>query len=164
MRVFIILASVAVLPVGIATAQEAGLGKVYACAAIADSNARLACFDSAVAGIRQAQAAGDIKVVTREQAAEGAKQAFGLSASAAGAAAVQIETPDRVSVSLTAIDKRADGKSRFTTSDGQVWDQIGVEKVVRKTLPIEAEIRSAALGSFMMKIDGGAPIRVRRVK
>ena len=61
--------------------------------------------------------------------------------------------------------KRADGKYRFTLSDGQVWEQIDSDNVgSMKKFPMGAEIKTAFLGSFLMKIENGKTIRVRRVK
>ena len=101
------------------------------------------------------------------------KQAFGLreaDATVAAKASVGVAPPtakpiENVQLTLTAATKRADGKYRFTMSDGQVWEQIDSDSVsgVRK-LPVSAEIKTASLGSFMMNIDGGRAIRVRRVK
>jgi hypothetical protein len=58
---------------GPAVAQGSTLDKVYACTGIAKAEDRLACFDGAVAGFKQAQAAGDVKVVTREQTVKAEK-------------------------------------------------------------------------------------------
>jgi len=46
-----------------------------------------------------------------------------------------------------------------------VWEQIEIEKIDRPgALPLKAEIKAAALGSFLMRIEGGRSIRVRRVR
>ena len=172
MRLFI-LPLLAIAASGSALAQGSTLDKVYSCTGIAKADDRLACFDAAVAGFKQAQATGDVQVVTREQAVQAEKQAFGLreaDATVAAKASVGVAPPtakpiENVQLTLTAATKRADGKYRFTMSDGQVWEQIDSDSVsgVRK-LPVLAEIKTASLGSFMMNIDGGRAIRVRRVK
>jgi hypothetical protein len=172
MRV-IMLSVLAIAASGAAAAQGTTLDRVYACTSITKTDDRLACFDAAVADFKQAQTTGDVQVVTREQAVQAEKQAFGLRApeavvaakTTAGVAPPAPEVIETVKVQLTAAVKRGDGKYRFTMSDGQVWEQIDTDTVsgVRK-LPLPAEIKTAALGSFMMKIDGGRAIRVRRVK
>lgn len=160
---------------GPAFAQGSTLDKVYACTGITKAEERLACFDGAVAGFKQAQAKGDVRVVTKEQTAQADKQAFGLreadAVEAARASAGALPAPaapttlDTVQVKLTSAAKRADGRYRFTMEDGQVWEQVDSDSVSGlKKLPLPAEIKTAYLGSFLMKIDGGRAIRVRRVK
>ena len=174
MRMFI-LPLLVIAASGSAFAQGSTLDKVYACTGITKAEDRLACFDGAVAGFKQAQAAGDVKVVTREQIAQGEKQAFGLretaaveaaQASAGTLPAQAAPAPiANVQVKIAGAAKRADGKYRFTLEDGQVWEQIDSDSVgSMKKLPLSAEIKTAFLGSFLMKIENGKTIRVRRVK
>lgn len=166
MRVFILL-TVAALAAGAAFAQEAPLAKVYACAGLPKADERLACYDAAIAGLKQAEATGGVAVVSREQITEASEQAFGFrKPEAAGIAAPNAaQQLDNVQVTIASAAKRADGKYRFTLDNGQVWDQIEVERIDRiGAFPLKAEIKAAALGSFLMRIEGGRSIRVRRVK
>ncbi|MCF6292789.1 MAG: hypothetical protein L3J04_05280 [Robiginitomaculum sp.] len=62
---------------------------------------------------------------------------------------------------------RNNGKYRFYLDNGQVWEQSNSGKVfISKSSPqLTAEIRRAAMGSYLMQINGkGKAIRVRRVK
>jgi hypothetical protein len=166
MRVFILLTAAA-LAAGAAFAQEAPLAKVYACAGLPKADKRLACYDAAIAGLKQAEATGGVAVVSREQVVEASEQAFGFSnPEAAGIAAPNAaEQLDNLQVTIASAAKRADGKYRFTLDNGQVWDQIEVERIDRLgAFPVKAGIKAAALGSFLMRIEGGRSIRVRRVK
>ncbi len=173
MRLFI-LPVVALLSGGAAMAQEAPLSKVYACAGIAESGARLACYDAAVGVLKQAEAAGGVAVVSREQLADVGKKSFGLSTPDLSdvakvapnvAAAAPVEAIDSIQAKITSAEKRANGKVRFVLDNGQIWDQLEAERIrgVNK-LPVSAEIKKSMLGNFMMKIDGGIAIRVRRVQ
>ena len=176
MRFFVITAifALCVGSVGGAFAQEAPLSKVYACAGISGAQERLACFDAAVAGLKQAEASGGVTVVTPEQKAAAAKQSFGFAEGGAAAQKAQAaavgaapppEQPDVVTVKIIEAVKARDNRHRFTLDNGQVWEQVETDKVQGiKTLPATAEIRKASLGSFMMKINDGRSIRVRRVK
>ncbi len=168
-----------------AFAQEAPLDKVYACASVADSAARLSCYDAAVAGLKQAHANGDVAVVSRAQVQRAEKEAFGLQtptlSALAASAAAPIEAPassapaaaaapapkaqplDKVTVKLKAIDKMGDGTLRFTTEDGQVWRQ--TDQTVLPSIgkgPWEAEVRKAALGTYMLKLGNRTAVRVER--
>lgn len=173
MRLFI-LPVLAIAASGAAFAQGSTLDKVYACTGIAKAEERLACFDSAVASFKQAQTQGDVRVVTKEQDAAAQKQAFGLrdagatnaAKASAGAAPIAAPAPmENVRLTLSEATLRKDGKYRFTMSDGQVWEQISSESVqgLRK-LPASVQIKTAALGSFKMSIDGGGTTRVKRIK
>ena len=53
------------------------------------------------------------------------------------------------------------GKLRITLDNGQVWIQID-DKMLREKKADKALIRSAALGSYKMKLDDGRTFRVRR--
>ena len=174
MRLFI-FAALAAAAAGTAVAQEAPLDKVNACAGISKSEDRLACYDAAVAGLKQAQQSGGVAVVSREQVAEAEKQAFGLGTARlsdvtrppeAKAAVAAPEEIDSIKATITTAEKRSDGKFRFTLDNGQVWEQMENERNFRvRSTPGAAEIRKALLGSFMMNVDGSSKaIRVRRIK
>ncbi len=161
-----------------AQAQESQVDKIYACAGVSDGAARLACFDAAVAAMKQAQAAGDVSVVSRAQIQQAEKDTFGLGPQAqttavtgvlkgapAPAAADAEAELDNVKVTISTATKRPDGTYRFTLDNGQVWEQN--DTVSLGTLPrgtIEAEIRRGAIGSFFLKAGNRSLVRVKRVK
>jgi hypothetical protein len=176
--------SVFVLCAAPAVAQGAQpLDKVYACARMADSAARLACYDAAVAGLKKAQSGGDVAVVSRSQIQKAEKDAFGLqrpalaelvekpapAAAAAAAAAApdaaDIQSPDKVMLAIKQVSTGSDGRYRIVMENGQVWrqtDEVSLERL--KDPGLTAEIRKAALGTFMMKIGNRKAIRVKRVE
>ncbi len=180
MRVALLLAvgalGASLLLSGASQAQESEIDKVYACSSIAESGARLACFDAAVATMKQAQASGDVAVVSRAQIQQAEKDAFGLSPAAqasavtsavTGAAAPAEPAPelDRVAVTIVAAEKRQNGKFRFTLGDGQIWDQTdSVALRLLPSAPFDGEIRRAAMGSFFLKPADKTAVRVKRVK
>lgn len=75
------------------------------------------------------------------------------------------EPLDRVTLTLARMSERPNGRMRFFMENGQVWVQTdtGPVRVKSRDLPTSATIRKAALGSFLMRIDGyGRAIRVSR--
>ncbi|HEX6865720.1 MAG TPA: hypothetical protein VF122_00670, partial [Caulobacteraceae bacterium] len=54
------------------------LQAVVDCRAIADSSARLACYDAAAARLDEAEAKGDVVVLDREQRQQARREAFGF--------------------------------------------------------------------------------------
>lgn len=164
--------------VGVGEAQESEVDKVHACASIAEAGARLSCFDAAVAALKQAQAAGDVSVVSRARIQQAEKDAFGLgpaaqasavtnamASSSAAAPAVPAPELDVVKIRIVTAEQRRDGTYRFTLDNGQVWEQIDTHGLGR--LPrgeIEGEIRRASMGSFMLKAGNRGLVRVKRIK
>jgi len=59
-------------------------------------------------------------------------------------------------------------KTRFFMKNGQVWETTGTTRIrvpKKKDGPIIAEISKAALGSFVLQLNGkGSDIRVKRVR
>ena len=163
-----------------ALAQEAPLEKVYACAGKTDSAERLACYDAAVAGLKQAQTSGGVAVVARSQIEAAEKEAFGLSqtslselarsankmpAAPGAAAGPPPQELDRVTLTVKALERKPDGTYRFTMENGQVWEQIDGNEL-GKTLraPLTAEIKKGAIGSYMLKVGERPSVRVRRIR
>jgi hypothetical protein len=175
-----------ILVSGAALAQEAPLATVYACAGITEASARLACFDTAVATLRQAQTGGDLAIVSRAQIATAEREAFGLATPSLStlaqsattntntttttttpprAAVAPAEPLDSVTLALARIETAGDGKLRFITKSGQIWRQTDRIKLANLGKgPWSAEVKKAALGSFMLKIGEKPPVRVMRVE
>jgi hypothetical protein len=165
-----------------AFAQERPLDRVYACAGLTDSAARLACFDAAVADLRSATETSGAVLVDREQIAKAEKEAFGLAtpsltalaesaaastatSSAALRPAEKPKTLDSVTLAVKSVQKGADGRYRFVMENGQIWrqtDQLVLPGVGKG--PWTAEIRKAALGTFMLKLDNRTAVRVTRLE
>jgi hypothetical protein len=165
-----------------AFAQAAPLDGIYACAGIPDRAARLTCFDVAVASLKKADAAGGVAVVDRTQIEKAEKEAFGLvapsltaiaesarassSTPGAGPASVQRSKGlEKVTFPVRSIVKGPDGRYRFTMENGQVWRQTdGITLPAIGKGPWQAEIRKAAIGSFMLKLDDRTSVRVKRAE
>ena len=145
-----------------ALAQETPVQNVYACTTVTATAERLACFGAAVAALKQAQKNGDVAITTKVQAREAERQAFRL---ATKPAPVSIETPDTITLAGTSITKAANGDPLYSMENGQVWRKTdGPAPVISGKRPGTAQIRKAALGSFMPKMDGRTAVRVTRVR
>lgn len=156
-----------------AAAQDASLSKVYACADIKDGAQRLACYDAAVASFRQAEEGGNVAVVSKEQIQQVEKDAFGLEVPAANVLAAKTLTPknekrqplEHLSLPVKSVQPQRDGTLVFVMENGQVWKQIDTMKIARTgDGPWTAEIKKAAMGTFMLKLDKLTAVRVERVK
>jgi hypothetical protein len=149
-----------------AFAQQGLPAQVYACANIEDPGQRHACFDALVPELKRAGGAAAAARAPAPAAAQSPLIAPVLSAEAKAAArAVEKEQEiDKVSLPVESINIGSDGKYRFTMENGQVWRQLDTVRL--RNLgngPWTAEIRKAALGSFMLKVERQAAVRVERV-
>jgi hypothetical protein len=140
---------------------------VTRCRTIADRDARLACFDDAVAKLEAAIAKRDLVVVDREHIRQTKKTLFGLSLPGLNL----FGGPGRDMDEISAIDgvvggARMDENSAWILQlqGGATWRQIDSRPLARAPRPgSKVVIRKAALGSYMMRIDGQPGISVRRV-
>lgn len=157
------------------------LTDIYACADIAESTSRLQCFDDKVAAARNAENSGEFKTITRQEAVEVQKDAFGFSMPSLpkfnlpnlrrddDSQTVKTDDDGQISeLSLAIISIRKDnlGKVIVTFENGQVWLQIDSDKVTvsKKRPPETAIIKRAALGSFLIRLDTGKAFRAKRIE
>ena len=138
---------------------------VINCQAITDNTQRLACFDSAVAGMAQAEDKGDLVTIDREQRRTVRRQAFGLilPSLAIFDRGERPEDVDRITAKVKTASQAASGKWIIVLDDGAAWRQIDDNELYRSPhAGSVANIRKAALGSFFMNLDGQQAIRVHR--
>ena len=63
---------------GQSTSSPSSLSEIYACAGIADSTARLACYDASVGRLETAEKSGDIVTLSRSDINQAKKDSFGF--------------------------------------------------------------------------------------
>jgi hypothetical protein len=146
--------------------RTAVLQAVMDCRAIGDQTARLACFDTAVGKMVQAEKSGDIVVVDRQQVREAKRAAFGLEIPHftlfdRGDKPEQI---DRISGVAESAYVNAAGKWVVVLEDGAKWVQIDSETPYSDPHKgSKVDIRKASLGSYLMNIDSHTALRVQRI-
>lgn len=139
---------------------------LMACRSIADTNARLACFDATSTQLKIAVQGGDVFLTDRTQVRKTRRSLFGLPLpdlgifgdddGPAGARLSEIESV----VSTARLDSEG---WLITAEDGSTWRQIDGTPVAiapRKGMPVI--VKRGALGSYKMSIRNQAPIKVRR--
>ena len=146
--------------------RAAVLQAVVDCRAVADSAARLACYDAAAAGLAEAEAKGDVVVLDRAQAQQARREAFGFSIPSFDLfnRGERPESMDRASFKVVrAWEYNNTGQWAMELDSGAVWRQTDQETLSRRPKPgSTVEIRSAAMGSYFMNVDGQRAIRVKR--
>ncbi len=163
-----VLACVAALPAAAKDkappARPAQIQELYACRDIADSAARLACFDREVGELSSADTAREITFTDRETAKKARRGLFGFSFPKLGGIfggdedeIKEIETTIR----SASIDRS--GKYTLVMEDDAVWVQIDTARLPRQPKAGQkVKIKVATMGSYFATIDGGRSIRLKR--
>ena len=145
--------------------RAAVLQAVVNCRSVTDTAARLACYDAAAARLDEAEAKGDLVILDRDQTQQARREAFGFSIPSfdlfnRGAPAQKL---DRAEFKVVRAWENNAGQWSVELDSGAVWRQTDQEMLSRR--PKEGstvEIRSAAMGSYLMNVDGQRAIRVKR--
>lgn len=146
------------------------LDAVLACRSETDAGARLACFDRTTGALATAQAGGAVVVVDRARVEAARRQAFGFSIPsladilpAARVGARESEPLKQVEAGVSAARLSRDGKWVLSLDNGSVWRQTDTESVLRPPRAgSRVVIKSAALGSYLLSVDGQRSFRARR--
>lgn len=145
---------------------------VYECAKLSEDVERLACYDAAVGRLKAAEDAGEVTTISRTEVETVQREAFGFSLPSLPRIAMPKfgdGSDGEIKEIVAGVEKirpsRVNGLT-ITLDNGQVWQQTDGRRVTyskRKGVE-EAVVKQAALGSFMMKLDGGVAFRVKRVQ
>lgn len=143
------------------------LERLAGCRSQPDPAQRLACYDAAAAALDEAERAGDVVVLDREQMRETRRGLFGFAMPSLdifnrGGELAEEEEIDNVSYVVRIAREARDDEWVFTMEDGSVWRQIDGRMWGRPRAGQTAIVRRAALGSFMMNVGDAPAIRVRR--
>lgn len=167
-----------ILSGGAASAQSAppagALEALMSCRSLTADAERLACFDRASGALAAAEAGGALVVVDRAKVESVRRQAFGFSIPSiadlaprvrpeSAAAPKEEETLSQIEAVVAAARLGRDGKWILSLDSGAVWRQTDTETVLRDPRAgSRVVIRAAALGSFLLSVDGQRSFRARR--
>jgi hypothetical protein len=138
--------------------------RLVACRNVADSTERLACYDREVTTVSSANARGDLVVMDRQQIRQAKRSLFGLTLpnlSVLGDSGNDVTTLD---TTIKSIAYGPDTKPIYNLAEGGRWQQLEFKTFIVDPAPgMKVHIKRAALGSYMMNIDGQIAVRVQRV-
>lgn len=141
------------------------LERLMACRGVAESTARLACFDAAAGVLETAERQGDLVVIDRAGVAETRRQLFGFNMPSLP----RLFGPDggteidSIDSTLQTASLVGEGRWVFHLADGSVWRQIDSERARFENRPGQpVRVRKASLGSFLLTVGDSRAIRVRR--
>ena len=140
---------------------------VVACRDIADTAARLACFDQHVKALAEAKQRKDIVVMDREGVRAAKRGLFGFSLPRIklfGDGDGDSETDvKQIDSTVTTARAGAGGTVSFALKDGTVWQTTEARMGFGPRSGDEITITAGSLGSYIAKIKGGRSSKVKRV-
>lgn len=138
---------------------------VLECRAIAEAEARLQCFDTAVAALEQASNSKSLVVMSEEMVKETRRGLFGLSLPRlnlfGGGDDTEDEPVNEITSAISSV-RGGDGRWVFTLADGAIWEQTDGTYLRTPRASQSITIKRAAMGSFTAKVEGGTGFRVKR--
>lgn len=138
------------------------------CADVAERDARLTCYETAAAALKDAEQRGDLVIVDREQADAVRRQSFGFnlpSLSLFDRGERHDQPMDAVTGRLASATREASGRWTFRLDDGAAWTQVDSEGLLLQPKPgMRVDIRKGMVGSYFLGLDGHAGVRVRRLQ
>jgi len=141
------------------------LQQLIDCRKIADATQRLACFDQTSATLDQAEAKGDVVVVSREEARKVRHQAFGFSLPSISLFE-RGEKPEAVNSTegvIASARKTLSGKWEVKLEDGATWIQVDLTEIPIDPKPGQkVKIRRGSIGSYLMEIGNQRAVKVHR--
>jgi hypothetical protein len=152
-----------------AAEKEMSRPKIYsdivACRALADSGARLTCFDTAAKALEDAAENRQIVILDQSEVRKTKRSLFGFALPNVPFFGVEDEEQEeefkQVEGELDGVQAIGNGKYQFTLKDAGTWQTTEATPVLLKNgKPFS--IKRGALGSYMLVMNGRG-IRVKRV-
>ena len=137
--------------------------KLVDCRALADTAARLACYDSQVAALDAAERKEELVIVDRQQVDKAKRGLFGFTLPKLNLFGGNDKAANILETVIKSARPLGRGRWMFVLEDGAVWrqtDNRSLNRDPKAGMPIK--IRRAALGSYLANVDGQIAIRVRR--
>lgn len=149
----------------------APLEPLKTCQAEVDPTARLACFDRATAEMLAASAAGDLRVIDREEIKKTRRGLFGFSLPDFGIFGrgddeedqPEEEGFDLLNTTIAGVSGSHGGSYLVTTAEGAVW-RLDEQPRMSPKVGQSVEIRNGALSSYYLRIDGRSGVKGHRVR
>ena len=134
---------------------------VTQCRAIAESAARLKCFDASVAALDFAERSQAVVVVDQQQVRETKRNLFGISLPNLGL--FGSDDLPQIETTLTSASDDGAGHWTFVMADGARWTQTDDNIIARRPRANDKVIiKRAALGSFRLSVGGQPGVKAKR--
>jgi hypothetical protein len=142
--------------------------KLVACRQVADSAARLACYDAQVARLEEATAKNEVVVVDRAEVRKARRGLFGLTLPDLGGLfrggkENEPEEITQIESTIRQVTQNSSGKYVFVLADGARWVQTDSAGMRIPKAGMAIKIRRAAMGSYFANIAERPGIKVMRL-
>lgn len=149
------------------TGRPEAFDALVKCRAITEDAARLRCFDQAAAALEQAADRRDVVIVDRAQVRQTKRTLFGLElphlSIFGGGDDDKAEEVTQIDGIIASAFQNGNGRWVVRLEDGGTWAQIDDNPIsIWPKAGQKVLIKRAALGSYMMRVNGQAGVRVRR--
>lgn len=142
----------------------AQVNELLACRGIADSAARLACYDKAAGSIGEAVAKQELVVFDKESVKKTKRGLFGFSIPNLGIFGDEEGEINQVEGSIEGYAFNADGGYIFRLADGSRWTQLdGKPIAVPPRNGDKVVVKRGALGSYILSVDRQPGVKVKRI-
>lgn len=164
------VAVLAIAPAGARKAPDTGtpaaVTQLLQCRALADSAARLACYDGQATKIEQQIAAKELVVIDKARADQARRSLFGYSVPNFGGLFGVGGKDDisQIEVAVASLGRNPTGGMVVRLTDGSVWSQ--VDDWEPPTNPKKGElvtVKRGMMGSYYMEFKKSPGIKVKRV-
>lgn len=139
------------------------------CKKIADMAERVACYDTHVTALDEAERAKNVVVIDKARMKEARKGIFGLTLPSltdiigGGSDDNEAEEITQIESTIQRVSRSPSGRWVFIIEDGAKWVQTDQRDLVDDPRTGQKiAIRRASMGSFLANVDGQTAIRVRR--
>lgn len=164
MRKFVAFIALFLASTTLASAQDmpepgSPLGKLYECASITNSTARLSCFDTNVAVIQKKEETKEIVTIDATAAKSIKREAFGFSLPSLPKLGLPKlggtdDGPDVLTFNVKSVKKRG-GNYVFIMENGQMWKQVSGRFNYVPKGDLTATIKTGAIGSYRISVSNG---------
>lgn len=167
------LAAVAFLAATPLAAQDAGnerpelLADLEACRAIAEADARLACFDRTSGAIIAANDSGEVRMVDRQAVEETRRGLFGFTLPKIGifSGSGDDDEMDLLESTISGVSRVGRSGYRITIPEGSVWQINSAPSRLRPPRVGDTVVfKKASLSSFFIRIAGQMGVKGSRVE
>jgi hypothetical protein len=163
----VVAAAAAAKPAQPAPTRPEAFEALVKCRAIAEDSARLRCFDQASAAMEQAAARRDLVIVDRAQVRQTRRTLFGLELPRlpffGGGDDDKAEEVTSIDGVVASAFQNGNGQWVVRLEDGGTWAQIDDKPIaIWPSRGNKVTVKRAAMGSYMMRINGQPGVRAKR--
>ena len=136
---------------------------LLSCRAVADAQARLACYDDKAAKLSTAVAERNVVIIDKVQAHEASRALFGFSVPDFGGLFGGGEGIKKIDSTVAGFGFNADGGLIVTLADGSVWSQTDDTVVIEPRRGDKVTVSRGTLGSFFVATQRMNQFKAKRV-